>query len=584
MKSILTACLALALASATAASSPAPSPAPQGPDDGPIDVQDAIRPAVRWLRSVQDPLTGSYGGGVEGTALVLSAFASCPDRYRASDGPFVRAGLSYLAGRQDDDGAIADEGASAEERLRQSRLSAQALMLLPHTSSTAALTKTVRFLGAREEDGGEEPTSGGEQTLPALRALLAARVDGVRWDGPRGAVIETADAILRLSDHAAATAPASSGPPPEIDALPGFDEVTRAQAEAARDRGAAFLAGLAQDGGFGMPGHPDAGLTAMALSALLTVPEPRPADMQATIDAGLAWLVSLQREDGSIHDGKLANYITSASIMALVRAGKPEHAPVIERAAAFLQGLQLDEGEGYSEGDVYYGGIGYGSTERPDLSNLQMALEALADSGLEAGDETYVKALRFLERSQNRSESNDVYISDGAIVVTSGDDGGAGYRPGDSKAGFVELADGTQVPRSYGSMTYALLKCFVFAGLDETDPRMAAAWEWCQANYTLDVNPGFDHLAAPDAAYQGLFYYFSTMAKALDAFGRETIVDEDGVEHAWRNELCGRIVAMQSKTDGSWINHNSPRWYEGNPLLATAYALLTLDAAMPTTE
>ena len=166
-------------------------------------------------------------------------------------------------------------------------------------------------------------------------------------------------------------------------------------------------------------------------------------------------------------------------------------------------------------------------------------------------------------------------------MITSGDDGGAGYLPGSSKAGFVELEDGTKIPRSYGSMTYALLKCFVFAGLDESDPRLAAAWDWCQANYTLDVNPGFEHLARPDAAYQGLFYYFTTMARALDALGRETIVDADGVEHAWRNELCGRIVAMQSKLDGSWLNHNSPRWYEGNPLLATAYALLTLDAAMP---
>lgn len=38
---------------------------------------------------------------------------------------------------------------------------------------------------------------------------------------------------------------------------------------------------------------------------------------------------------------------------------------------------------------------------------------------------------------------------------------------------------------------------------------------------------------------------------------------------------------MQSKIDGSWTNANSPRWMEGNPLLGTAYALLTLDAALP---
>ena len=60
------------------------------------------------------------------------------------------------------------------------------------------------------------------------------------------------------------------------------------------------------------------------------------------------------------------------------------------------------------------------------------------------------------------------------------------------------------------------------------------------------------------------------MAKALDLYGEETIVDAQGKAHAWRKELCGRLVAMQRKNDGSWMNENSPRWCEGNPVLATA--------------
>ena len=40
-------------------------------------------------------------------------------------------------------------------------------------------------------------------------------------------------------------------------------------------------------------------------------------------------------------------------------------------------------------------------------------------------------------------------------------------------------------------------------------------------------------------------------------------------------------MAMQSPEDGSWVNHNAPRWWEGNPVLATSYALLTLGAALP---
>jgi hypothetical protein len=34
------------------------------------------------------------------------------------------------------------------------------------------------------------------------------------------------------------------------------------------------------------------------------------------------------------------------------------------------------------------------------------------------------------------------------------------------------------------------------------------------------------------------------------------------------------------RQDGSWINSNAARWYEGNPVLATAYAILTLGATL----
>ena len=127
-------------------------------------------------------------------------------------------------------------------------------------------------------------------------------------------------------------------------------------------------------------------------------------------------------------------------------------------------------------------------------------------------------------------------------------------------------------------MSYALLKGFVFAGLSKDDPRVAQCWQWLSDHYTLDVNPGFDASSGPIAPYQGLFYYFHTMGKALDVYGVDTITDSSGVEHDWRAELCGRLVSLQAK-DGSWVNQNAPRWWEGNPLLATAYALQTLSAA-----
>ncbi|HKX46665.1 MAG TPA: hypothetical protein VJP77_08170, partial [Planctomycetota bacterium] len=241
--------------------------------------------------------------------------------------------------------------------------------------------------------------------------------------------------------------------------------------------------------------------------------------------------------------------------------------------------LQADEGEGYGREHRYYGGIGYGGDERPDLSNLQLALEALAAAGTQPGDPTFEKALVFLQRTQNRSESNDLVVTEAGTRIVPGDDGGAGYAPGESKAGTVTLPDGSQVTRSYGSMTYALLRGYLFAGLERDDPRVAAAWEWLRAHWTLDVNPGFEATADPAAPYQGLYYYFYSMARALDLYGEPVVVDGAGVEHRWREELAGRLAAMQ-RPDGSWTNENSPRWWEGNPVLATAYAVLALETTL----
>lgn len=561
----------------------------QAPATQELNLSDPLRAAVRWLRTKQDPVTGAYDASVATTALALRAFATCPDRYRSVDGPFVRKAVEFLISKQGADGLIADDArADKAQRESSTRVAIEALVALGDPDSKAALGKALAALGS-EQPSSRDPRIPADVTPKDLQRIaqqiLAEQTLPGRWEkNASTAVVLTAANVITLSEIERLLKKASGAPavaPADVVALPKFTSTDRASALKALQRGAEFLARTSEGGKWGAPGKPDAGLTAMVLGALQSVPTPRPEEQQKLIDQGLAWLATLQKPDGSIHDGKLANYITSASIMALARSNDARWKPVIAKAQAFLITLQADEGEGYSEGDMYYGGIGYGSSERPDLSNLQMALEALASSGLEPNAPTYKKALKFLERCQNRSESNDIKIQDGDVLIQAGNDGGSGYLPGDSKAGFVELASGVKVPRSYGSMTYALLKCMVFAGVSKDDPRLKAAFEWVSANYTLDVNPGFETTKDPGAPYQGLFYYFHTMAQALSNLGVDTLVDPSGTSHAWRAELCGRMVAMQSKVDGSWTNQNAPRWMEGNPLLGTAYALLTLDAAMP---
>jgi squalene-hopene/tetraprenyl-beta-curcumene cyclase len=145
------------------------------------------------------------------------------------------------------------------------------------------------------------------------------------------------------------------------------------------------------------------------------------------------------------------------------------------------------------------------------------------------------------------------------------------------------LPNGKSVPRSYGSMTYALLKSYTLAGVQGDDPRVQAAIDWIRRNWTLAVNPGADPALGPKVQYQGLFYYYMVLAQALDAAkagtidtvvvtdGKETIVPVD-----WRQALRSHLESIQ-RPDGTWRNGENSRWMEGLELLCTCYAMAALE-------
>jgi squalene-hopene/tetraprenyl-beta-curcumene cyclase len=116
-------------------------------------------------------------------------------------------------------------------------------------------------------------------------------------------------------------------------------------------------------------------------------------------------------------------------------------------------------------------------------------------------------------------------------------------------------------------MTYAGFKSLIYAGLDENDPRVRAAYDWIRRHWTFDENPGLGQ--------QGLYYYWLAMARALRAGQQPVITDAEGAPHHWRRELAEAILQRQ-RTDGSWRN-GEDRWLEGEQELATVYALLALE-------
>lgn len=344
--------------------------------------------------------------------------------------------------------------------------------------------------------------------------------------------------------------------------------------EASMQRGAVWLRGAAVAGkyAFDPAKGADVGMTALVLTAVETISSPETAEF---CRPGLTWLAAMQKPDGAIYDQQLAVYCTAASLMAFAAAQDPAWAETLRKGREYLRVAQTDEGEGVQQSSENYGGIGYGGAGDINMSTTQWAVDAAHAAGLAKDDAYYKKALVFLQRSQNRSESNDQKhtLPDGTVVVP-GNDGGGIYRPGDSKAGVEALSDGRRVFRSYGSMTYALLKSYLLCELDAKDPRVVTALQWISKNWQLEWNPGMEFRDKPEQRYEGLYYYYLTVARALGA------AEKRGVDLAalnlrdWRKDLSTVLLAKQA-ADGSWVN-SKDRWWEGSPVLCTSYALMAL--------
>src|SRR5204862_1360020 len=118
------------------------------------------------------------------------------------------------------------------------------------------------------------------------------------------------------------------------------------------------------------------------------------------------------------------NYVTSINVMVLSAANRADrYEAVIGDAVKFLKQLQWDEGEGKKPTDDFYGGAGYDSKSRPDLSNTQFFLDALKAAGVPETDPAYKKALTFVSRCQNlEGEHNKApwagMLNDGSFIYT----------------------------------------------------------------------------------------------------------------------------------------------------------------------
>jgi squalene-hopene/tetraprenyl-beta-curcumene cyclase len=359
--------------------------------------------------------------------------------------------------------------------------------------------------------------------------------------------------------HLCVAAPASSQPAPggAAGTKRGLSADTQRKLTDSLRKAEAYLRSQQKPDGT-WENHP--GITALAATALLRQPGTTRAKQLETVGKTLDALARLAKPDGGIYDKTIPHYITAVSTMALVAGGRPQDKPIIEKAKRYLAENLLDEGEGLKPSDFWYGGMGYGGTtradgRRADIISLEYALQALHDADLPQNDATWKKALTFLQRTQNNSETND--------QKWAANDGGFVYYPG-----FSYHVDGGT--KSYGSVSYAGLLSYTWASLKKDDDRVKAVHKWISANYTIDENPGMGQ--------KTVYYYYMVFAKALQIMGDDTIVDARGRSHNWREELGRKLLALQHP-EGYWVNEVKDEMQD-NKVLVTSFTMSALQAIL----
>jgi len=336
----------------------------------------------------------------------------------------------------------------------------------------------------------------------------------------------------------------------------GLSPTTRQELMKSLSSGAAYLrAQQSAEGTF----DANPGVSAVAATALLRQPGvPKEMLMDAGGKRSLDAIVKLAKPDGGIYDKVIPHYITAVSVMALVAGGRPQDKPLIEKGRAYLAEHIWDEGEGVKPTDKWYGGIGYGGSDpnrRADIISLEYALRAMKEAELPANDAAWEKAIKFLQRTQNNSETND--------QGWASNDGGFVYYPG-----FTYHSDGGT--KSYGSATYAGVISYAWANVKKEDARVQAVRKWVRDNYTVDENPGMGQ--------KTVYYYYLVFAKALQAVGQPVIVDAKGRSHNWREDLAKKLISLQHP-EGYWVNTDKAE-LQDNKVLVTAFTMQAMEATL----
>ena len=255
-------------------------------------------------------------------------------------------------------------------------------------------------------------------------------------------------------------------------------------------------------------------------------------ESDSVVSDGIAYIRSYINPDGSVYSNiARSTYYTSIAILPLVATHNSSYESEIERMREWLIDLQWDESciyGGVNTSSWYYGGWGYGSSGRPDLSNTQWAIMGLKAADNELGltaVSTYNKCADwFLARCRNA-------------------DGGSAYTPGDS---------------SIHTMTAASVWSYALCGRGSS-AEAAGGIQWLTDHYSLTNNDGW--------GYWSEYYYKVTLAKAL-TMTHKTMLGT----HDWYAELSQKLI------DEQYAGGNWPDTGMMGSEMSTAWAIMALQS------
>ena len=336
---------------------------------------------------------------------------------------------------------------------------------------------------------------------------------------------------------------------------------TAEKVRAAQTKGFAWLRSTqSPDGSWSDRRFP--GMSALSLWAMARAKDPANAE---AAEKAANYIAACAQPDGGLYvpipgrrGGGLGNYNTCLCLTALhaYSPTEPKFLPAMLGARAYIASTQI-ETEGLHEG-----GFGYDKTSPrayTDLNNTFYALDAMAQTkDLEEARPAGQKKVDI------DWEAAKKYVL--SMRQTEGDDAGGFLYNRETPRAPAPGAKKVEPLRAYGSMTYAGLLAMLHCELKRDDPRVRSTHQWLAKHWSLEENPGQGN--------QGLYFYYEVLARALNAAAVELFPLENGTTIDWREELAKELLKRQ-QPDGSWRNASN-RFWEGDPALSTAYALLAL--------